>query len=96
MKLRPCTIVAGIYVTLCVMSLALVPLSAAGGLGVVRDPLAAVFAVLVGLPWSLLALKLSDGTSLAVSLALIAIGMAINTALLLTLCRLVGRLFRRA
>jgi hypothetical protein len=82
------------YALLCLIALWFVPASAYGWLGIERDPLAGVFALLLALPWSLLLSLMGDpGPWLA--LAVLAAGMAMNSWLLWRLqCWLQGRLAR--
>jgi len=87
---RICRIAVTIYQVLCALALLVVPLSAMGAFGLEPDPLAAVFAVILALPWSMLLDRLVGDGSTALNLAFLALGMVINAALLLALCRLVG------
>lgn len=88
---RICVVVVVIYQVLCALSLLLVPLSAMGAFGMERDPLAAVFAILLALPWSLFLDRLGGDGSTGFNLAFLALGMVINAVLLLGLCRLARR-----
>ena len=75
-----------VYAALCLLALWLIPASAHGWLGVEPDPLAAVLALLLALPWSFLLRLLGDpGPWLAT--ALLAVGMALNLWLLWRLQR---------
>ena len=87
---RICRIVVIGYQVLCALSLLVVPLSAAGAFGLTPDPLAAVFAVILALPWSLFLDQLGGEGNTALNLAFLAVGMVVNGSLLLALCRLVG------
>jgi hypothetical protein len=83
---RICRAVGWVYLVLCVLALGLIPATGAGLLE--PNPFVALYAVLLGLPWSLLFAWLTPGDAgVAVSMALIAIGMAVNLALLRWLCR---------
>ena len=88
---RICRIAVIVYQVLCAFSLLLVPLSAAGAFGLTPDPLAAVFAVILALPWSLFLDQLGGEGNTALNLAFLAVGMIVNGSLLLALCRLVGK-----
>jgi hypothetical protein len=77
------------YVIVCALALAAIPLSAAGW--ITPDPLSAVPAILLGLPWSSLLLRLGDPQSLVLNLSLMALSMAINAAILWLLVRVVSR-----
>ncbi|WP_108682025.1 hypothetical protein [Methyloceanibacter sp. wino2] len=79
---------AGLYAIACVLALAAIPLSAAGWLR--PDPLAAVPALLLGMPWSHLLLWLGDTQSVTVNLALVALGMAVNVVLFWALGTWIG------
>jgi hypothetical protein len=87
---RICRIGVITYQVLCALSLLVVPLSAAGVFGLTPDPLAAVFAVILALPWSLFLDQLGGEGNTALNLAFLAVGMIVNGSLLLALCRLVG------
>lgn len=69
-----------------IFSLYLIPASAFGWLGIVQDPLSGIFALLFGLPWTLL-LNLSEATNLYFSFFVAAAGIAVNTLILLWLSR---------
>lgn len=71
---------AWLYAIACVLALALVPMSAAGWIA--RDPLSAIPAVLLGLPWSIGLPWLGASESVALNLALLLLGMALNFGLL--------------
>ena len=86
-----CLVVVGVYAVLCVLSLIVVPLSAIGALGIARDPLAAVFAILLALPWSPLLDRIPGETSTAINLAFLAVGMIVNAGVLLAICRWAGK-----
>lgn len=79
-----CRIVIGLYVVLCLASLALVPMSAMGVIA--RDPLAGIFAFLLALPWSYLTADFASETSTVVNVLLVGVGMIINTVILARLC----------
>jgi hypothetical protein len=80
-----------LYLIACVLALALVPATGAGLFGIEPNPFAALYAVVLGLPWSFLSMSLTSGDlGVAASMALIAGGMAINLALLRMLCRRLG------
>lgn len=75
----------GLYAILCVLALAAIPLSAAGW--ITPDPLSAIPAMLLGVPWSYLLTSLV-GQSPGLNLFLVAGAMTINAALLWALGRL--------
>jgi hypothetical protein len=64
-----------------------VPATGAGLFGLDPNPFVALFAVVLGLPWSMISSALAGDLGVGVNLALIAVGMAINVALLRRLCR---------
>lgn len=82
-----CRIVVGVYAVLCLGSLALVPLSGAGAFGLARDPLSGVFAIVLGLPWTMLSGMLVDDFGTWTGLLVVAAGMAINGFVMTWLCR---------
>lgn len=89
-------ILIGLYVVACLLALALIPASAAGWFGIERDPLSALFAMVLALPWSALLVALpamSPWLSAAVLLAAMAVNVAIGVA---TLRRLQRRRAMRA
>ena len=83
-----CRLVTGIYVMLCLGSLALIPLNAAGLAGE-PDPLSGVFATMLAMPWMhILSNLLGDtGGSMTAGFALAGAGMGINAAILWYGCR---------
>jgi len=78
-----------LYASVAAAALAAIPLSAAGWIA--PDPLSAVPALLLGLPWSYLLVELTDGQSLVVNSGLLVVAMAINAALLFLLARALSR-----
>ncbi len=69
-----------LYVSLCVLALIAIPLSATGWIA--PDPLSAIPAMLLGLPWSYVLLRFGDPQSMALNFGLLALPMAINAAIL--------------
>jgi hypothetical protein len=82
-----CAVVVRLYVVACALALMLVPATGAGLFGLDPNPFVALFAVVLGLPWSMISSALAGDLGVGVRLALIAVGMAINVALLRRLCR---------
>jgi hypothetical protein len=82
-----------VYAVVSVLALTAIPLSAAGW--ITPDPLSAIPAILLGLPWSHLLLWLGDTHSVTVNFGLVAAAMAINGCLLWLLGRAISRLWRR-
>lgn len=70
-----------LYAAVCVVALWFIPASVHGWLGVEPDPLSAVFAMLLALPWTLL-LRLAPEAGPWGATALLASGMAMNVWLL--------------
>ena len=70
-----------LYAVLCVIALWFIPASVHGWLGIEHDPLSAVFAFLLALPWTLL-LRLVPEAGPWPSAALLAASMALNVWLL--------------
>ena len=70
-----------LYAALCVVALWFIPASVHGWLGVEPDPLSAVFAMFLALPWTFL-LRLVPEAGPWGATALLASGMAMNVWLL--------------
>ena len=79
--MRVVRVLMALYAALCVVALWFIPASVHGWLGIEPDPLAAVFALLLALPWSLL-LRLAGDPGPWLATALLAAGMALNLWLL--------------
>ncbi len=75
-----------LYAALCVVALWFIPASVYGWLGTEPDPLSAVFALLLAIPWTFL-LRLAPEAGPWPSAALLAAGMAMNIWLLWRLQR---------
>ena len=84
MKLARLLIV--LYAALCVVALWFIPASVHGWMGVEPDPLSAVFAMLLALPWTFLLRFVPDAGPWAAA-ALLATCMALNVWLLWRLQR---------
>ena len=82
-----------LYAFASILALAAIPLSAAGW--ITPDPLSALPAMLLGLPWSAVLLRLGGSESTLLNVFLVALAMATNTALLWLSGRLVSRWWRR-
>jgi hypothetical protein len=78
-----------LYVVVSVLALAAIPLSAAGW--ITPDPLSAVPALLLGLPWSYVLLAFGHSESVPVNFVLLALAMAMNAAILWLLGRSISR-----
>ncbi|MDX1402219.1 MAG: hypothetical protein R3245_09880 [Kiloniellales bacterium] len=78
-----------LYVIVCVVALAAIPMSAAGWIA--PDPLSAIPAMLLGVPWSFLLTSFVESESLALNFFLLAVAMAINAGLIWLLGRFLGR-----
>lgn len=79
-----------VYVFACLFALAIIPISAKGWFGIEKDPLAAVLAIMLGTPWSVLFARLTDGLGTMEALGLVILAMAINA----TILWIAGSLFR--
>jgi hypothetical protein len=79
-------IIAIVYAVAGIIAVLMVPASVYGWAGVEPDPLSGVFALLLGLPWSL-TLELLGEPNTWKSLAVCAVGIAINAWLLFWLAR---------
>lgn len=78
------------YVLACLAALFLIPASAHGWLGVEPDPLAGLFAYLLGLPWSVLLAQVANA-GLVGNLVLVATAMALNLAIIFAIGRWLTR-----
>jgi hypothetical protein len=84
------TVLIAAYILVSVASLLLIVASNYGWFGVQQDPLSAVFALLIALPWSLMLLLLDDSGPLASGL-LLCTGMVINATIMMHLLSRTGR-----
>lgn len=80
-----CRVVTGLYVILCILALAIIPLNVAGMAGE-PDPLAGVFAVLLAAPWIWLAGPITSDSGTAWNMIVAGGCMALNTLILWNLC----------
>lgn len=87
-----CRAITLVYILLALISLALIPISAAGLFGVEPDPLAGIFAVVLATPWVQLIDKAVAVQGMAQNMALVGACLAFNAAILMLACRLLGRL----
>ena len=81
---RALLIGSAIYLIAGVIALMLVPASAYGWFGMERDSLSAVFALILAMPWSLLATFVDDPAPMT-GFLIMALGIAINAVALLYL-----------
>jgi hypothetical protein len=85
-------VIRGVYTVLCVISLFMIPASVYGWFGVEKDPLGAVFAVMLAMLWSMFLGQLGTSSgSIWLNTGLLAGGMLLNGLIILIL----GRLFIR-
>lgn len=91
-RVRKTHIVAGVYGVLGAIAVMLVPASAHGWFGLAEDPLAGVFAVVLGAPWVWL-LPATDDAPLQLAMAAGAIGL--NVVVILLVGRAIRSLRRR-
>lgn len=91
---RILTIMIVIYVVACVAALLFGAAGVLGWLGGESDPLAAVFAIALALPWALLIPGPTEGDTTLINGLLLVGYMAVNAGILLLIRRLVTR--RRA
>jgi hypothetical protein len=78
-----------LYSAVSVLALAAIPLSAAGWIA--PDPLSAVPAILLGMPWSYLLTSLGGSETPTLNIFLLAVAMAINAGLIWLLGRFLSR-----
>lgn len=87
--MRICHALLALYVAASILALAAIPMSAAGWIG--PDPLSAVPAMLLGIPWSYGLTALGGSQSATANVALLATAMGLNAVLLWALCRFFRR-----
>ncbi|TZG28853.1 hypothetical protein [Sphingomonas montanisoli] len=78
-----------VYAILCILALALIPISASGWLGGDGDGLAAIYAILLAMPWSMMLGTFGVGSPW-IAVPLLVIGMAANGAIVLGVAKLLG------
>ena len=78
-----------LYAVVSLPELAAIPMSAAGW--ITPDPLSAVPAMLLGVPWSYLLTELVGSQSPALNAVLLALAIAINTSLIWLIGRFLSR-----
>ncbi|WP_034997199.1 hypothetical protein [Beijerinckia mobilis] len=86
-----CRLIVIVYFLVCIASLALIPLNAVGAFGMDPDPLSALFATLLSMPWSIPALSLLGGDNLLSNLVITGCCMVANLAVLVLACRYLNR-----
>lgn len=91
--MRISRVIAAIYGFLCVAALLLIPASLGEWFGMERDPLAGIFAIVLGAPWSYI-LNFAPNLGIWFNVAAVALGMAMNFLIILVGGDLVGRLRR--
>ncbi len=91
--MRISRVIAAIYGFLCVAALLLIPASLGGWFGMERDPLAGIFAIVLGAPWSYI-LNFLPNLSIWFNVAAVALGMVMNFLIILVAGDLLGRLRR--
>lgn len=84
-------VLVGLYLLAGVGALLLIPASAGGWFGIEPDPLSAVYALLLSLPWSMLLLHLMDPGSPLVAWLICSAGIALNGGIALWLVRRLRR-----
>lgn len=83
-----CRIFTAVYLIISIASVLLIPASDAGFFGLEPEPLSAVFAVFLGLPWSVMLGDHVSETNLWWNMFLFILGPAFNVLILILLCRL--------
>lgn len=79
-----------LYAIVSALALAAIPMSAAGW--ITPDPLSAIPAMLLGVPWSYLLTEVVGSQSSALNIVLLALAMAINASLIWLIGRFLSRL----
>ena len=90
-----CRIFTAVYLIISIASVLLIPASDAGFFGLKPEPLSAVFAIFLGLPWSTMLGDYASDTSLLWNLFLFLLGPALNALILILLCRIAHGSSRR-
>lgn len=83
---RVCRILTGAFALFWVLALAVLAIGTFGWLGQDRDPLSAVYLVILGLPWN----RYIEGSS-PIAMAMLVLAPAINLFALALICRLLAR-----
>ena len=91
--MRISRVFAAIYGFLCVMALLLIPASLGGWFGMEPDPLAGLFAIVLGAPWSYM-LNFLPTLGIWFIVAALALGMVMNFLIILVAGDLLARLRR--
>ena len=91
--MRISRVIAAIYGFLCVAALLLIPASLGGWFGIARDPLAGIFAIVLGAPWSYI-LNFLPSLGIWFNVAAVALGMVMNFLIILVAGDLLARLRR--
>ena len=76
-----------LYVAACVLSLLVIVASDGRWFGVARDPLSGIYAIVLGLPWSVVSDRVADRFGAFGGMAFVVAGMAANAMLLFLVCR---------
>jgi hypothetical protein len=80
-----CKVLTGIYAVLCIASLLIIPLNAAGMAGD-PDPLVGIFAVLLAAPWIWLTGPITSSTAITWNMIVAGACMALNAVILRAVC----------
>lgn len=83
-----CRIFTAVYLIISIAAVLLIPASDAGFFGLEPEPLAGVFAIFLGLPWSTMVGDYASDTNTVWNLFLFILGPALNAVILILLCRL--------
>ena len=89
--MRFCRLLFWLYVALAAASLMVLLVGMTGLFGVEKDPLAAVFAIMLAQPWLTLTSGLTSGADTMLSLAHVVACLALNATILRLACRLLRR-----
>jgi len=90
--LRIARILAAFYTSGCLFALALMAIGTFGLFNAERDPLSAVYAILLAMPWSL---ALTHLKAPVVAFAAIICGMALNFIIIIAMGRAIARIGTR-
>lgn len=91
--MRIARILAAVYIAGCLLALALMAIGTFGLFGAEPDPISAVYAILLAMPWSL---ALSYLNAPIAAFAVLLSGMALNLIIIMAIGRAIARFGARA
>lgn len=91
--IRFCRLIVLVYLMLSLTAMVLVPMSSAGLFGFEPDPLSALWAVILSMPWPIVAGRFFSDTNAAFNLGILGLGMTFNALVMMGLCGVLERFF---